>query len=197
MDILICTTNKGKAKEFKDSLLNAEIKILSDENIYIDIEENGNTFRENALIKLNEVLKLYPKLKQNYDLILAEDSGLCVDSLNGAPGIFSARYAGLEKSDKKNNLKLLDSLNGISDRKAHYAICMAVYYKDKIITIEDSLGGKIATNESGENGFGYDSLFIPEGYDITFGELEETIKNKISHRAKAITKLLQYIKENK
>jgi XTP/dITP diphosphohydrolase len=185
ISILICTSNKGKIKEFKNNLLNMDFFTLKDENIFIDIEETGQTFLENALIKLNTLLDFYPYLKDKYDYIIAEDSGLCVSSLRGEPGIYSARYSGTHGNDLANNNKLLSKMVGTLDRSAYYEIHIALYH-DSIHTFSATMNGSISTSIKGDNGFGYDPIFIPENYTQTLGELTEDIKASISHRSKAI-----------
>jgi len=193
MKILICTTNNGKVKEFKHKLLTDEIKTLRDENIFIEIEENGQTFEENAFIKLNTILDKFPELKFKFNLIIAEDSGLCVDALNGEPGIYSARYCGEHGNDKSNNLKLLSALNGIIERNAHYCATIVAWFDEQKYTFVGKMEGTIAFAESGGNGFGYDPLFIPKGYHQTLGNLDEELKLKISHRSKAIDEMLKVL----
>jgi XTP/dITP diphosphohydrolase len=185
ISILFCTTNQGKINEFKIKLLHTDLFTLKDEGIFIDIEESGQTFLENALIKLNTVLDLYPYLKDKYDYIIAEDSGLCVSSLNGEPGIYSARYSGEHGNDVANNNKLLSKMVEILDRSAYYEICIALYH-NSIHTFSATMNGSISISPKGNNGFGYDPIFIPENYTQTLGELDENAKLSISHRSKAI-----------
>ena len=186
MRFLICTTNVGKVKEFKDKLPQFHFNTLKDEGIFLDIEETGSSFEENALLKLTTIIKLYPELIEKYELILAEDSGLCVDSLNGAPGIYSARYSGEHSNDTLNNQRLLSELYNSTNRVAHYEVCIAVHYNRSNYTFNGKVYGVISDEPKGDNGFGYDSLFIPDGYSETFGELNNEIKLQISHRTNAI-----------
>ncbi|HRO76733.1 MAG TPA: RdgB/HAM1 family non-canonical purine NTP pyrophosphatase [Crocinitomicaceae bacterium] len=197
MKALLCTTNKGKVKEFKDKLLQVDFYTLKDENIFIDINENGHTFEKNARIKLNTILETYPILKEKYDFILAEDSGLCVESLDFAPGIYSARYAGEHGNDDLNNSKLLHELKNQSNRNAFYEVCIAVFHNGTTHIFSGKVHGTIATEPTGTNGFGYDPLFIPNGFSKTFGELDTDIKLKISHRTKAIELMKEKILKNK
>lgn len=196
MNIILCTTNQDKVNEFKNNILSLNISTYKDENININIEETGTTFQENALLKLNEVIKTFPYLIKKYDLIIAEDSGLCVDALDGQPGIYSARYSGQNASDSANNQKLLSELEGCKERKAHYELCIACFYQQATHLFTGTLDGEIANKEMGTNGFGYDPLFIPKGYRQTLGELDATIKAKISHRSKAIEKMFSYLSSN-
>lgn len=190
MKILLCTTNKGKVKEFKEKMEEFDFFTLKDEGISVDIIEDGATFEENALIKLNAIRELYPDLEKKYDCIIAEDSGLCVESLNLDPGVFSARYAGEHGNDTANNNKLLSELKGIENRTAYYQACIACFYKDDSHIYCGKVFGSIAHEEKGTNGFGYDSLFIPKGYSQTFGELNAEIKKEISHRSEAIIQMV-------
>ena len=186
MTFLICTSNTGKVKEFKERLPHYQFMTLKDEAIFIDIDETGSSFEENALIKLTTIISKYPYLVDKYDFILAEDSGLCVDALDGAPGIFSARYAGEHGNDVLNNQHLLSELAQSSNRSAHYEVCIAVHYRSKNYLFHGKVNGMISEEPKGDNGFGYDPLFIPDGYSSTFGELNNTVKLKISHRTAAI-----------
>ena len=193
MDFLICTTNQGKVKEFKNSFLNVNFQTLKDEKIFLEIEETGSTFEENALLKLKTIIDSFPHLKEKYDFIIAEDSGLCVEILNGAPGIYSARYSGKNSSDYSNNQKLLSELNSLTNRNAFYIACIACYHNNKYKVFQGELHGTIAKDLKGENGFGYDPLFIPNGYSQTFGELDPSIKLRISHRSRALNKMAEYV----
>ncbi len=186
MRALICTTNSGKIKEFKDKLSSFHFFTLKEEDIFIDIAETGYSFEDNALLKLDTILTAYPYLMDKYDLILTEDSGLCVDILDGAPGIYSARYGGEHGNDDLNNKHLLTNLEFQSNRRAHYEACIAAFFSNTKYTFTGKVFGNISFYPKGANGFGYDPLFIPEGYTETFGELDNTIKIKISHRANAI-----------
>ena len=188
--ILFASKNKGKIEELKQILDELDIYIisLSEINKAIEIEESGNTFEENALIKAKLV----------YDSVgiptIADDSGLVVEQLNGAPGVYSARYAGEEGDAKKNNIKLLEELKRYS--KPHNAkfVCVAVYYDGKNIYSEiGELKGEIIEEERGTNGFGYDPLFLPYGFAETLAELEPKVKNSISHRYNAFQNLKKHL----
>ncbi len=194
MRALICTTNSGKIKEFKDKLSSFHFFTLKEEDIFIDIAETGNTFEDNALLKLDTILKAHPYLMDKYDLILAEDSGLCVDILDGAPGIYSARYGGEHGNDILNNNRLLANLEFQTNRRAHYEACIAAFFSNTQYTFTGKVLGTISLESKGENGFGYDPLFIPGGYVETFGELDNTIKMKISHRANAIELMMNALR---
>jgi XTP/dITP diphosphohydrolase len=185
-EIIFASRNKGKIQEVKDILVDTGLHIISllDLNDHEDIIEDGLTFEENAVKKASHVFNKY-KIP-----VIADDSGLVVDQLNGQPGVHSARYSGLNATDDQNNLKLIEELKHHPEpHPAHY-ICSAVYYYgDDYLTAEGKEKGIIILNPRGSNGFGYDPLFIPENYSVTMAELDPKEKNKISHRAKAFNEL--------
>jgi len=188
--IIFATKNRGKAQEVKHIFknLNVEIISLDDINESFEIEETGSTFEENALIKARIVFEKF-KLPT-----IADDSGLVVEQLNGAPGIYSARYAGDDGNDTANNNKLLADLKKYPDPHKAKFVCSAVYYDGKnSYTSEGEIKGRIIDHERGTNGFGYDPLFVPENYEKTLAEFESEIKNKISHRYRAFIKLKKQI----
>lgn len=155
-------------------------------------EETGNTFEANALIKALDASARFPEAT-----ILADDSGLEVDALAGAPGVYSARYAGENATDADNRKHLLFALEGVAKRSARFRCVLILVKNGKILTTCDgSCEGHITTAESGDGGFGYDPLFIPQGYDESFGILPATTKNQLSHRAKALEKLKQWLNQN-
>ena len=167
-----------------------EIKSLSDLGYNFEIPENEKTIKENAIFKAKFI---YSKFKSN---VFADDTGLEVESLGGKPGVNSARYAGNDKDNKKNIKKLLDSIRGIENRKANFKTVISLIFKDKLYVFEGKIYGKISDEEKGLFGFGYDPVFIPDGFKKTFGELNPDIKNTISHRAIAFNKLISFIKKN-
>ncbi|OPJ56308.1 ribonuclease PH [Alkalithermobacter paradoxus] len=189
VEVVIATSNNHKLTEIGKILSEFNVKVLSLNDLGfkdIKIDETGSTFEENALIKAREVMKRTGKIA------IADDSGLMVDILGGRPGIYSARFAGENSTDKQNNEKLLKLLNGypLEKRSARFVSSIAVVFPDKReFTVKGTCEGKIALTPVGENGFGYDPLFIVDGYDKTFGELSSEVKNKISHRAKAMEKM--------
>ena len=189
MDQLIFAThNAHKADEVKASVGNLfEVKNLSDINFFDEIPETGNTFKENAFQK---VKYLHDKLNCN---CFADVSGLSVDALNGAPGILSARYAGEPSNSQRNTEKLLNNLKNISNRKAQFTCVIAVILDGQTHFFEGIIRGTITEYPQGEGGFGYDPIFIPDGYDKTFAELPAEIKNKISHRAIAMQKFQLFL----
>jgi XTP/dITP diphosphohydrolase len=192
LKIIFATQNNGKAKEVKDIFASSkyEIVTLADLNNDIEIEETGTTFYENALIKAKTIYEIYKSP------VIADDSGLSVEQLNGAPGVYSARYAGEDCSYEDNNIKLIDELKKYP--KPHFAkfVCHSIYFDgDKEINSLGELNGEIIDSPKGKNGFGYDPIFIPKGYDKTLAELSLEEKNKISHRAKSFQELKKKIDE--
>lgn len=194
MKLLVGTNNKGKIKELNEFLTDLPVQLFglsSFENIS-DVEETGVTFAENAILKAN-----YYALQTGF-WVLSDDSGLEVEALNGAPGVFSGRYAGENATDEQRSIKLLDELAVTNDksRRARFVCAMAISDKNGEIRFlaEGICGGKIALKPSGANGFGYDPIFIPDGFEQTFGELSSTIKHKISHRARAIEKIIRFLR---
>jgi len=191
--IIVASNNSNKIREIKDILNNLPVEILSlnEVGINIEIEENGNTFLENAFIKAEKIFDI-----SSGTMVLADDSGLAVDSLGGAPGIYSARFSGEHGDSKKNNEKLLNMLRGkdLCDRKASFICAMVLIAENgEVIEVEEKIDGVIIGEERGTNGFGYDPVFYLEDYKQTFAEMESELKNKISHRARALTKLQQEI----
>ena len=188
--IIFATKNGGKFREVEKLFDSTDIELisLSDFDNIPDIDENGNTFIENATIKAMEIYKIFKRP------VIADDSGLSVEALNGAPGVVSARYAGEDASDKENNFKLLKELEKFEEPYKAKFVCASVYYNGKeLISACGEMHGKIIKEARGSNGFGYDPLFVPDGYILTNGELELSEKNKISHRAKAFNELIKKI----
>ena len=188
--IIFATKNRGKAKEVKHIFQSLDVEIISLNDIdeSIEIEETGVTFEENALLKARIVFDKF-KLPT-----IADDSGLVVEQLNGAPGIYSSRYAGDDGNDTANNRKLLTELKKYPHPHKAKFVCSAVYYDEKNShTSEGEIRGKIIEDERGTNGFGYDPLFVPENYENTLAEFESEIKNRISHRYQAFIKLKKQI----
>lgn len=186
--ILIATKNIGKVNEFKAlfSQMGIEVKSLLDFPEVTDIEETGSSFVENAVLKAEAISV------QFNEVVIADDSGLTIDVLNGRPGIFSARYAGEEKNDQANNKKVLSELVGVpfEKRKAHFQCALAVAFPQKeTITVEGVCDGYITEDPVGNNGFGYDPIFFIVEKNKTMAQLTKEEKNKISHRALALAKL--------
>lgn len=189
MDIIFASTNKGKIREFKEILAPYGINVISltDIGFNEDIVEDGNTFLENAIIKAKTISKKYNKIA------MSDDSGICVEALNGAPGIHSARYSP-NRDDKENNKLLLKNLGDNKNRRAYYECDIVIYFPtDKYYSYVGKCYGNIAYKEEGDRGFGYDPLFIPDGFDISFGLIPAEEKNKISHRGIAIREMLKDI----
>lgn len=191
---VIASRNEGKIKEIKNALHGINIELLSLENFpdIPEIEEDGRTFEENAVKKARTVFE-HTKITT-----IADDSGLEVEHLNNAPGVHSKRYSGDKATDEQNNEKLLKELEGldISDRKARFR-CVISLYNPFIneLSFEGRCFGYIIDEPKGDGGFGYDPLFVPEGYHKTFAELDLVTKNKISHRGKALTNLRDYLEK--
>lgn len=192
-EIIIATKNKGKAKEFKKLFQAYGItakSLLEINKVVPDIEETGETFFENARLKAEQIANILNMP------VLADDSGLIVDALDERPGVYSARYAGEPTDDQRNYEKVLSELENVpSDNRTARFICvlaLSVPGKETIFK-EGFCEGKIAMKPEGLNGFGYDPIFIPEGYEVTMAQLEETIKNKISHRYHAFVQLEKWL----
>mgnify|MGYP004641524101 FL=1 len=202
MKIVFATNNQHKLQEIRD-ILGSEFEIVSLKDIGcdVDIPETGNTLEENAMQKAQYVY-------DHYNLsCFADDTGLEVEALNGEPGVHSARYAeGTDHDSEANMAKLLRNLEGKDNRKARFRTVIALIQKQdvcpcgctsikKVNKFEGIVDGSIATEKHGTAGFGYDPIFVPEGYDKSFAELGESIKNGISHRARAVAKLAEYLKQ--
>ena len=194
MKIIVATGNQHKKDEIK-AVLKSEFDVVTmkEEGIYVDIVEDGTTFEENALIKAR-ALKEYTK-----DMILADDSGLMVDALKGRPGVYSARYAGENATDEMNNERLLSELKNVpmENRSAKFVCIMTLILPNGQEHIfRGECKGYIDLTLNGQNGFGYDPLFMVDGVKKTFGELSAKEKNKISHRALALDKLREMLIKN-
>ena len=186
--LLFVTHNAHKSEEVKAIVgNNFEVMNLSEINFFDEIPETGNTFKENALQKAKF---LHDRLGCN---CFADDTGLEVDALNGEPGVYSARYAGEPSNTQRNIEKLLENLKGKKNRKAQFTTVIAVILNNETHFFEGAISGQIIDNQRGEGGFGYDSVFIPDGYDKTFAELPAEVKNSISHRAVAMQKFKEFI----
>ena len=186
--LVFVTNNANKLSEVRAILATQyEIISLAELNCFDDIPETADTLEGNALLKAQYI---FDKFQVN---CFADDTGLEVDALNGAPGVYSARYAGEDNDAKKNVEKLLLNLTGESIRTANFRTVIALIENGKIHYFEGKIEGKIATEPKGETGFGYDPVFIPDGYSQSFAELGTEEKNKISHRALAVQKLADYL----
>lgn len=191
MKLAIATNNQHKLQEIRAILGDSfeELLSLKDLGIDVDVEETGMTLEENALIKARAILAL------SGIATLADDTGLMVDALNGAPGVYSARYAGEEHNDAKNRALLLKNLDGVKDRSAHFATVIALCYPDgKTLTASGRVNGEILLSERGTEGFGYDSLFFSTELGKTFAEATQAEKNSVSHRGRALRAMLELVK---
>jgi XTP/dITP diphosphohydrolase len=197
MDIVVATRNKKKIEEMRKILgvmgIVSRLYSLEDFPSFEEIEEDGTTFEENALKKARHIFN------HTGMTTIADDSGLEVDALGGAPGIRSARYAGEDADDMANNERLLKEIEDVPDdqRTARFVCCIAYVSRDDVKTFHGYVKGRIGRKPAGERGFGYDPLFYPEGYDRSFAEMTEDEKNAISHRAMALRELQRYLLEKK
>ena len=188
-DLLVATGNSHKTAEIR-AILGAGY-VVSDLKAHPElpeVEETGSTFLENATLKAVEISK------QVEGLILSDDSGLEVDALGGEPGVYSSRYAGEAGNDEANNKKLLHELQGKDNRAARFRCVMVLAQDGEVLTSFDgAVEGRMLSELHGEGGFGYDPLFVPDGYDQTFSQLSEGIKNQLSHRAVAMQKVVAWL----
>jgi len=190
LKLVFATHNDHKLKEVQQLLPeNIELLSLKDIECFDEIPETGDTLEENALIKADFVTQTY-----GFDCF-SDDTGLLVDALNGAPGVYSARYAGEQKSAKDNMAKLLTELKEADNRSAHFKTVVHLNLNGEAYSFEGVVEGEITLNAHGDGGFGYDPIFKPNGYDKTFGELPSETKNAISHRGRAIQKLVVFLKK--
>lgn len=193
MEIVLATDNLGKIREFKDmfkSLKHIDLISLRQFSDYIPPEETGKTFKENAILKAMHAAAHLQRWA------LADDSGLVVPALAGEPGVYSRRYAGVDATDSENRQKLLEAMQHLQDqeRTAYFECCLALANPTGIQKyVEGICEGYIIREPRGRNGFGYDPLFVKNDYDKTFAELDETIKNRVSHRHKAFERLSTFL----
>lgn len=191
--IIFATGNAGKMKEIRNILADipAEVVSMKEAGVQADIVEDGKTFAENAVIKAKAIMEL------TGEIVLADDSGLVIDYLNGEPGIYSARYMGEDTSYRIKNANLIERLSGVPDEKrtARFVCAIAAAFPDGRVEItEGTIEGRIGYEEKGENGFGYDPIFFVPEYGCTTAELSEEQKNQISHRGKALTAMKAALK---
>ena len=190
MELVIASNNRHKVREITDILAGKFDRIysLSELNIHVDPEETAPDFLGNATIKANAIAAYTDKA------VVADDSGLMVEALHGAPGVFSARYAGEPCSDDKNNQKLLSEMQGVTDRRAKFVTTMVLRFPDgeKIVGVGE-VKGEILLEKKGENGFGYDPLFYSFELEKSFGEATEQEKNSVSHRSRALKEILRQL----
>ena len=191
MELIIASQNQNKLVEFK-KILGDKINLfsLSDIGLNQEIPENEKTIKKNAMFKAKFVNTLTGKN------VFADDTGLEIDSLNGEPGVYSARYSGVDRSSDKNIELVLRKLKNKANRNSRFKTIISLIIDGKSVNFEGVVEGKITEEKRGNNGFGYDPIFQPNGYASTFGEMSLKEKNKISHRSIAINKMVQYLKEN-
>ena len=192
--IVFATGNKGKVKEIQMILadLGVEVTTMKEEGIFVDVEENGSTYEENAMIKAREVAK------HTNAIVMADDSGLEIDYLNKEPGIYSARYMGEDTSYRIKNGSLIERLTGVEDeeRTARFVCAIAAVLPDgRELTTRGVIEGRIGYEEKGENGFGYDPIFYVPEFGKTTAELTEEEKNKVSHRGRALEIMKEELKK--
>ncbi|ALM07343.1 deoxyribonucleotide triphosphate pyrophosphatase [Sediminicola sp. YIK13] len=192
MELVFATHNKNKFKEVQLLLpKHITLRSLDDIGCNDEIPETADTIEGNAIIKANYVT-------DNYGYAcFADDTGLMVDALDGAPGVYSARYAGTNKSSEDNMDKLLAEMEGQTNRDARFKTTIALHLERQKVLFNGIVLGEITTKKSGKGGFGYDPIFRPKGYDKTFAELSISVKNEISHRGKAMKQLIDYLKNLK
>jgi len=187
--IVVASHNENKIREIGQIIPASQAKVISRDQAGVppfEIEEDGTTFEENSFKKANEIMKRCGMIT------IADDSGLVVDCLGGAPGVYSARYAGEQCDDKANNRKLAEMIRNFpfEERTGRFVSVITMVFPDgRSISARGEVDGHIIPDEIGENGFGYDPMFIPLGYDITFGQFDPEAKNRISHRGNALRKL--------
>lgn len=187
MELIFATHNNNKVKEVTKMLPSyLSMKSLTDINFFDEIEETGTTFEENAQLKAKTI---FDKTGKN---IFADDSGLVIEALDGAPGVYSARYAGTRK-DEDNIAKALKELEGKTNRKAYFISIFCLILDGKEYFFKGRVNGTIATEIMGDNGFGYDPIFIPDGFSKSFAQMSPEEKNAISHRGKAVEKLNDFL----
>ena len=188
MKIVLASANKGKITEFQKLMPNDEVIAFSEILGKIEIIEDKDSFKGNAIKKAQTIYEELIKIGQNDVIVISDDSGITVPALNNEPGIYSARYAGEGSSDKQNNAKLIENLNKqiLEKTAAFYTACIAIVYKGEVYTVHGWMHGNVINKELGEGGFGYDPMFIANGFDKTLGELGYEAKKEFSHRTKAL-----------
>lgn len=185
MRLILATSNKGKVREIKALCEDFEVIPYSEIMDEFEIVEDGADFKENALIKARAVFRA---INDEESVVLADDSGISIDVLEGRPGIYSARYAGERATDKDNLYKVIDEIKAkkVESSPAHYTAAIAIVTKNSEYVVHGWMYGEAMAKAVGDRGFGYDPMFIPLGYDKTLGELDDEVKKSLSHRAKAL-----------
>ncbi|MGE0051676.1 MAG: non-canonical purine NTP pyrophosphatase [Arcobacter sp.] len=188
MKIIIASANKGKIAEFEKLMPNDEVIAFSEILGQIEIEEDKDTFKGNAIKKAQTIYDELYKNGYRDMIVISDDSGISVPVLNNEPGVYSARYSGVNATDKANNAKLIENLNRINLERtpAFYTACIAIVYQNNVYTVHGWMHGDVINKELGEGGFGYDPMFIPNGFEKTLGELGYEAKKEFSHRTKAL-----------
>ncbi len=185
MRLVLATSNKGKVREIKALYSDYEVVPYSELIDEFEIVEDAATFKENALIKARAV---FNALDDDEVIVIADDSGISVDILDGAPGIYSARYGGENATDKENLYKLIEAIQekGVESSSAHYTAAIAIVTKSAEYTVHGWMYGTALTQAVGDGGFGYDPMFVPLGFTKTLGELDDITKKQLSHRSRAL-----------
>lgn len=185
MKLILATSNKGKVREIKALCKDFEVIPYSELMDEFEIVEDGADFKENALIKARAVFKA---LNEDDIVVIADDSGISVDILDGKPGIYSARHAGKNANDKDNLHKLIQDIKdkNVTSSPAHYTAAIAIVTKNSEYVVHGWMYGTAIAEAIGDGGFGYDPMFIPLGYDKSLGQLDDEVKKKLSHRSKAL-----------
>ena len=199
MKLVLATSNKGKVREIKELCKEYEVISYGELIEEFEIIEDADSFKENALIKARAVFEALKDSSQEYDkdlVVIADDSGISVDVLDGKPGVYSARYGGKNANDKENLYKLIKDIKakGVESSPAHYTASIAIVTNKGEYSVHGWMYGVALTEAIGDGGFGYDPMFIPLGYDNTLGELDDEIKKKLSHRSKALDLAQKIIK---
>ena len=188
--LILATHNDHKVQEFRNILPQYSVQTLADLGHDGEIEETATDLEGNSILKAETIFKHYGHV------VTSDDSGLEVDALKGAPGVYSARYAGEPRNDQRNIEKLLNELQGVTNREARFRTIITLMNAENSFQFEGIVRGTIVKRPRGEGGFGYDPIFMPQGYHQTFAELAADVKNKISHRANAIGKLIHFLDEH-
>jgi XTP/dITP diphosphohydrolase len=188
LKIVIASANQGKIKEFKKLLPNDEVVAFSEILGKLEIEEDKDSFKGNAIKKAQTIFDELEKKGIKDCVVISDDSGISVPVLNNEPGVYSARYAGINATDKDNNQKLIQELNrlNLEITPAFYTACIAIVYKNEVYSVHGFMYGDVINKELGTNGFGYDPMFIPKGFSKTLGELDFEVKQEFSHRNRAL-----------
>lgn len=189
--LLVATGNSHKTEEISAMLGKGfEVSDLSSHPDLPAVDETGTTFLENATLKAVEISEKVP------GMVLSDDSGLEVDALNGAPGVYSARFAGEDANDEANNAKLLEDLSAVTDRSARFRCVIVIAEAGKVLAhFDGKVEGKIIHQRQGDAGFGYDPLFVPDGFEKSFAELGSEVKNGLSHRARAMDQVVPWMEQ--